>query len=93
MQKLSLVVLIVFCTLLIKAQENPHGDELKFDCLDCHTTKGWTFSASTATFNHDKTTFKLEGQHVVTECKACHVITSYSIHYTKLYDTSHELAS
>jgi hypothetical protein len=52
--------------------QNPHGENLKFDCSDCHTSEGWTFSASTAVFSHDSTSFILEGQHIYTNCRACH---------------------
>ncbi|MEZ5103291.1 MAG: cytochrome c3 family protein [Draconibacterium sp.] len=72
MQKLSLItgfILLVFYSL---AQQNPHGNSLTFACTDCHTTEGWTFSKDKAIFNHNKTSFELEGQHTVTNCKACH---------------------
>ena len=78
MQKLSLVILMVFWALFVKAQENPHGDDLTFDCMDCHTTEGWTFSKATAKFDHDVTQFKLEGQHIVTDCKSCHTSLVFS---------------
>jgi len=34
---------LLFWGLMLSAQDNPHGDKLSFDCLDCHTTEGWTF--------------------------------------------------
>jgi hypothetical protein len=38
-------------------------------CQDCHTTKGWEFSA----FDHDnKTDFPLKGEHEDLLCVACH---------------------
>ncbi len=77
---------MLFWALLIKAQDNPHGDDLTFDCLDCHTTESWTFSAATAKFDHNETRFKLEGQHVVTDCKACHTSLVFSAAKTSCID-------
>jgi len=37
-------------------------------CDACHTTENWKASG----FDHDKTAFKLEGQHKVTPCSSCH---------------------
>jgi len=77
---------ILFWAFLLDAQDNPHGEDLAFDCLDCHTTEGWTFSASTATFSHDKTEFKLEGQHGFVDCKACHKTLVFSEAKTSCID-------
>lgn len=57
---------------------NPHGTNLKYDCSDCHTTEGWVYSASTARFTHDSTTFRLNGQHRVVTCRECHVSLVFS---------------
>jgi len=78
MRKLSLILSLLFWGLMLSAQDNPHGDKLSFDCLDCHTTEGWTFSANTAKFDHNKTSFKLEGQHRFTDCKDCHTTLVFS---------------
>ncbi|MBN2616524.1 MAG: hypothetical protein JXR71_12600 [Bacteroidales bacterium] len=78
MRKLSLIFGLVLLSFWGQAQKNPHGKSLKFDCVDCHTTKGWTFSAATAKFNHDSTGFKLEGEHRFTNCKSCHTTLVFS---------------
>jgi hypothetical protein len=67
-------------------QQNPHGDALKIDCAKCHSTEGWTFSASAAVFSHDSTRFKLEGQHAYTDCKACHTSLVFSKTTTNCVD-------
>ncbi|MEE4286895.1 MAG: hypothetical protein V2I31_12135 [Mariniphaga sp.] len=86
MRKLSLIFGILLLIFQLKAQENPHGDDFSFDCLDCHTTAGWTFSAATAKFSHDSTNFELEGQHVFTDCRACHTSLVFSEAKTNCMD-------
>jgi hypothetical protein len=43
-------------------------------CSTCHTTAGWT----SATFNHNSTTFPLTGLHVSVACTTCHVGNNYA---------------
>ena len=86
MCKLSLILGLVLLAFWGQAQENPHGKTLKFDCVDCHTTEGWTFSAATAKFSHDSTRFILEGQHWVTDCKSCHTTLVFSEAKTNCMD-------
>jgi hypothetical protein len=43
-------------------------------CSTCHTTVGWT----TATFNHNSTTFPLTGAHTTVACALCHVNNNYT---------------
>ena len=78
MCKLSFVT-ILFFTCVIVAAQSPHGDKLKIDCADCHTTASWVYSAKTSVFNHDKQTdFVLEGQHKFTGCIKCHTTLVFS---------------
>ena len=86
MRKLSLILGILLLIFQLKAQENPHGDDFSYDCMDCHTTEAWIFSESTASFNHDSTRFKLEGQHIFTDCKACHTTLVFSEAKTNCMD-------
>lgn len=86
MRKLSLIILMVLFAGISLAQQSPHGDKLAFSCTDCHTTEGWKFSASTAKFSHDLTTFKLEGQHFYTDCAACHKTLVFSEAKTNCID-------
>ena len=58
----------------IDCHHNVHGNELKEkfmpqnNCSACHKTSGW----ETISFNHDLTSFKLEGKHQSVKCKDCH---------------------
>jgi len=71
MRKLSLIPVLLLLIVQLWAQQNPHGKDFILNCADCHTTGGWKYSASAA-FNHNNTQFKLEGQHVYTNCRECH---------------------
>ena len=42
--------------------------EGKTNCLKCHNFNNWQVSY----FNHDKTQFKLEGEHLKLQCSDCH---------------------
>ncbi len=42
--------------------------QFSHDCLTCHTINGW----KPATFDHNKTNFKLVGAHAGAECSSCH---------------------
>ena len=78
MQKLPFIALLVVFAQLVFAQ-SPHGEGLKINCSDCHTTNSWTFSSDSARFNHNQQTqFLLEGQHQYTDCNNCHVSLVFS---------------
>jgi len=53
------------------AAEDPNHQAAQFsqDCLQCHTTTGWTPS----TFNHSLTSFPLTGAHTSASCEDCHI--------------------
>ena len=72
MRKLSLILGILFVITQLKAQDSPHGEKFQINCLDCHSTESWNFLAAKAKFSHNSTSFKLEGQHIYTDCRACH---------------------
>ncbi len=71
MYRLSSIILILFGILPILAQ-NPHGDELKINCNQCHNPAGWEIDNNYIRFDHSKTDFNLEGAHDKTDCKLCH---------------------
>jgi hypothetical protein len=71
MRKLSSIVFLVALCSNLMAQ-SPHGKDFSMDCSDCHTTEGWKVNLKNINFNHDKTKFKLEGQHREINCKSCH---------------------
>jgi hypothetical protein len=55
------------CKSCHKAQD-PHLGRYGTDCGACHTSSGWT----PATFDHNLSTFKLDGKHVNVACETCH---------------------
>ena len=77
MRNLSLILFFLFLVIGVAGQENPHGESLKVDCADCHTTQGWKV-IKTSGFDHDKTSFALEGQHKYTDCSGCHISLVFS---------------
>ncbi|MDA3893167.1 MAG: hypothetical protein PF517_16010 [Salinivirgaceae bacterium] len=71
MHRLSLLILGFSLSFALWAQ-NPHGESLKIDCFNCHTTEGWKSLLEPLMFNHDTTSFQLIGQHKTINCKLCH---------------------
>ncbi len=79
MYRLSFVIAVVFWTNFVAGQDkNIHGEDLKVDCKACHNAKGWEVEIATISFDHETTSFVLEGQHAVTDCKACHETLVFS---------------
>ncbi len=91
MRKLSLIIAVLFSVFQLRAQENPHGEDLSIDCLDCHTTEGWIFSKATARFSHDSTDFVLEGQHAGIDCRACHTNLVFNDAKTNCIDCHNDM--
>jgi hypothetical protein len=52
--------------------QSPHGDNLKMDCAQCHNSEGWSVDSENMQFDHNTTSFELEGTHEITDCKSCH---------------------
>ena len=48
--------------------DDPHGGQYGTDCAVCHETGGW----KPAKFDHNLSTFKLEGEHSKAACEDCH---------------------
>lgn len=48
--------------------ENHVAQNFPSDCLQCHSTESW----EGADFDHNTTSFPLNGAHIATECTACH---------------------
>ena len=72
MYRLSFIVLIFFFGMIPIFGQSPHGDNLKMDCAQCHTSEGWSFDSESSNFDHSTTSFELEGTHEITDCKSCH---------------------
>ncbi|HLP03983.1 MAG TPA: cytochrome c3 family protein [Paludibacter sp.] len=52
--------------------QDVHKNKFGQDCKKCHTELSFHFNKSMKAFNHDKTAFKLIGQHKFVDCKECH---------------------
>lgn len=52
--------------------DNPHGP-LKDTCATCHGPEGWKPAKIARSFDHGRFRFPLEGAHVQTACRACHL--------------------
>ena len=49
--------------------KDPHQNELKEDCSQCHSEKTWKIEK----FDHSKTDFALKDKHQDLSCNACHI--------------------
>jgi len=72
MRKLSSLILALAFSVSLFSQSNPHGDDFKVTCTDCHTTEGWKIDLKALSFNHNTTKFPLKGQHQAVNCRLCH---------------------
>lgn len=61
-------ILFSFCLFA----QSPHGDQLKPDCGECHTSNDWNVELSKVKFDHNSTSFNLNGQHKNIDCRLCH---------------------
>jgi len=56
----------------IQCHDNVHGDQFAVDnvtdCIRCHDTETWV----PTNFDHNSTSFPLDGKHAELECAACH---------------------
>ena len=91
MRKLSLTIGLFLSACILFAQQNPHGNEFKINCTNCHTTEGWKFSNENISFDHDSTRFKLEGQHKYTDCRNCHTTLIFSNAKTNCIDCHRDM--
>lgn len=69
--KLLLTSIVLFALFLSLKAQNPHGNNLTYDCKACHTSGSWSYVTNEDLFNHDDK-FALEGQHAEISCVACH---------------------
>lgn len=54
-------------------EDDVHKERLGAKCADCHSEKTW----KKPRFEHDKTKFKLKGEHKKTACNRCHPNNRY----------------
>ncbi len=71
MRILSFLILICLIT-VFQDIKSPHGSDFRVSCSVCHSTKGWYLDREVYSFNHDKTSFLLTGQHSLADCRSCH---------------------
>ncbi len=58
--------------------QSPHGKNFNMDCSFCHVSAGWNVMRKDMQFDHDKTSFRLTGQHAALNCRSCHVSLVFS---------------
>lgn len=76
MRRLPLIAVLIILFVIItissfNSSESPHGNDLKLNCSECHTTEGWKMDPNHS-FQHSSTNFQLKGQHATVDCKSCH---------------------
>ena len=52
--------------------KDPHSNKFGQNCRQCHSEESFQVVQGGKKFDHDKTDFKLEGKHLIVNCKACH---------------------
>lgn len=75
MRKLSLVLLLLVCFVLVSAtlmSDSPHGKDFTLNCDLCHSSNSWKLDKSIYSFKHNETAFPLTGKHQAVDCRACH---------------------
>ncbi|MCF8233954.1 MAG: hypothetical protein K9G67_00885 [Bacteroidales bacterium] len=81
MRGLSLTTGFIFILILIFAfqtKDSPHGEDFDMSCKLCHSPDSWKLNQENMDFDHASTSFPLEGQHVLTGCRECHVSLVFS---------------
>lgn len=52
--------------------KDPHNNKFGQNCSQCHNEESFQVVKGIDKFDHNKTSFKLEGKHIGINCKACH---------------------
>ena len=52
--------------------KDPHNNQFGQNCRQCHSEESFQILQGTSKFDHNKTRYKLEGKHMIVNCKACH---------------------
>jgi hypothetical protein len=85
------------------AEPQVHKGKFGTNCVLCHSTANWAATAlagaNLANFDHDRTAFKLTGQHKMVACQDCHVNNTFkgtsqacvSCHAEPLVPTVHKV--
>lgn len=56
----------------VACHKDVHDGKFGIDCKNCHQQESFRINSIPSTFDHDLTTFKLEGKHEQVNCKNCH---------------------
>jgi len=52
--------------------DDPHNQQIKGSCSQCHTEKSFSIFTGRGNFNHETTNFTLKGSHKKIDCFSCH---------------------
>jgi hypothetical protein len=52
--------------------KDPHSNKFGQNCRQCHSEESFHIIQGTEKFDHNRTDYKLEGKHLIVNCKACH---------------------
>jgi hypothetical protein len=52
--------------------KDPHSNKFGQNCRQCHSEESFKVIQGTNKFDHNKTDYKLEGKHLIVNCKSCH---------------------
>ena len=52
--------------------KDPHVNKFGQNCRQCHSEESFNIIQGTNKFDHNKTDYKLEGKHLIVNCKSCH---------------------
>ena len=74
MRRLSYTIIaLLFLGTALAQETSPHGESSELsDCKTCHVAGDWWTLTSPLQFDHDTTSFQLNGTHEQVDCKACH---------------------
>ena len=52
--------------------KDPHSNKFGQNCRQCHSEESFLIIQGTNKFDHNKTDYKLDGKHLIVNCKSCH---------------------
>ena len=61
MYRLSSIICCSSWVIIQTYAQSPHGESLKIDCAACHVSSGWLPVREQLNFDHNTTTFPLDG--------------------------------
>ena len=52
--------------------KDPHQNKYGQNCRQCHSEESFQIVSGLKNFDHNKTDYRLEGKHMIVNCKSCH---------------------